>query len=242
MSKFDKYGRIRKYLNRQHSGRSTFKGKTFSLDSKQKISESKKRYYQTHESYWTGKHISKEVIQKQIQTRKLRYRQENHPFYGKHLSNEHRRKLSIAKTKIERPIIIRNGYRYLFKPTHPNADCDGRVAEHVYLMTEHIGRSLAKNEHIHHLNHNRSDNRLENLKILTNSDHMQTHRLEQEIRKNKQDRICVNCNTKTPEIVQRLNKDGILTETFDWRKNPFDKSQYVCRRCYRYLRRKIKYK
>lgn len=50
-----------------------------------------------------------------------------------------------------------------------------RMHEHRYLMQIHIGRELTKNEHIHHINHDKQDNRIENLEILTISAHSKAH-------------------------------------------------------------------
>lgn len=47
--------------------------------------------------------------------------------------------------------------------------------EHRYVMEKYIGRSLDTNEHVHHINHDRTDNRIENLQILTNSEHGKLH-------------------------------------------------------------------
>lgn len=39
---------------------------------------------------------------------------------------------------------------------------------HVYLMEKFLGRKLIKNEHVHHINENKLDNRIENLKLVDN--------------------------------------------------------------------------
>lgn len=42
---------------------------------------------------------------------------------------------------------------------------------HRHVMEKHIGRNLRPSEHVHHINNNPLDNRIENLIILTHSDH-----------------------------------------------------------------------
>jgi len=68
-----------------------------------------------------------------------------------------------------------NGYVVLLKPGHPNANCIGYVAEHVFVMSEHIGRPIAKNENVHHINGIKDDNHLENLVLMTRSAHTSHH-------------------------------------------------------------------
>ena len=49
---------------------------------------------------------------------------------------------------------------------------DGKyIREHRHVMQQHLGRLLERHEHIHHINGNPQDNRIENLQLMTNSEH-----------------------------------------------------------------------
>ena len=68
-----------------------------------------------------------------------------------------------------------HGHIQVYKPEHPNCDKKGYVPEHRLVMEKHIGRYLTVDEIVHHINQNRQDNRIKNLQIMTNGEHMSHH-------------------------------------------------------------------
>lgn len=53
-----------------------------------------------------------------------------------------------------------------------------RIHEHRFVMEKFIGRKLTSNEVVHHKNGNPTDNRISNLEVLSNSEHMKHHSKE----------------------------------------------------------------
>lgn len=68
-----------------------------------------------------------------------------------------------------------NGYIMVYAPDHPHCDSQGYVRQHRLVVEDHLNRLLEKDEIVHHLNHKRNDNRIENLRIMTKQDHDKYH-------------------------------------------------------------------
>lgn len=69
-----------------------------------------------------------------------------------------------------------NGYVLISLPNHHFADCRGYVLEHRFVAEQKLGRWLRPDEICHHINNVKSDNRPENIEVLTNlSAHARNH-------------------------------------------------------------------
>lgn len=54
-----------------------------------------------------------------------------------------------------------------------------RALEHRHIMETYLGRPLEKGEVVHHIDYNRANNDIGNLRVMTNSDHVRLHKLAQ---------------------------------------------------------------
>ena len=102
------------------------------------------------------------------------------PLKGKHLSEETRKKISESHTLkgAGHKKTRQDGYIALYYPSHPRSNKEGYIMEHIYVMEQYIGRPLKSDEVVHHINHKRDDNRINNLQVMTFKEHCSLHMRE----------------------------------------------------------------
>jgi hypothetical protein len=122
-----------------------------------------------------------------------------------------------------------NGYKYFCDSDNAMAWKNGVVYHHRQIAAEKIGRPLTRNEIVHHIDGNRSNNHPDNLEVMTRAQHIKEHGVcpERKISKpcivcgspsfTKHQKYCcrkcaVLCQSKlaaiTPEIIDMVKAAG----------------------------------
>lgn len=76
-----------------------------------------------------------------------------------------------------------DGYIAVYCPQHPNASREGYVMKHRLVMERALGMYIPAGYVVHHINHIRDDNRLENLALMTFQAHAALHMTERQNRR-----------------------------------------------------------
>lgn len=107
---------------------------------------------------------------------------------------------------------MKSGYWVVRCEGHPRAEKRGHyVKEQVLIMEKALGRYLRDGEIVHHLNGNKSDNRIENLTIVSSQEHARIHHTGKQYMKGRKlvddsDRLCFKCGKKSRAKWHRIPK------------------------------------
>lgn len=107
-------------------------------------------------------------------------RERKHRFCSKECEAEFKTYDNIGDSRKGGYICSRSGYK--------RVQYKGRkIEEHRLIMMDYLGRELKTYEHVHHINGNKLDNRIENLKVVTRWEHPSYH-------KTGNKRVCLICD------------------------------------------------
>lgn len=81
-------------------------------------------------------------------------------------------------------IIYDKGRKLIYSPNHPNPDFLKKYCyEYKLIIENRLGRYLKKGEIVHHINNDVSDNRIKNLRVMTQKEHINLHRKQGDMKK-----------------------------------------------------------
>lgn len=117
----------------------------------------------------TGSYLNCDFCGKKIWVYCFQLRHKKH-FCSTKCRDVFQKKQNHPRWKNEFCRIDNKGYIFIKTKEYPKG-----IYEHRYVLEKHLGRKLLPTEFAHHINGLKTDNRIENLLIMSNSDHVKLH-------------------------------------------------------------------
>lgn len=100
-----------------------------------------------------------------------------------------------------------------------------KIDEHRFIIEQFLGRKLKRNEVVHHINGNKNDNRIENLQLMSLSEHSKLHNTNKKISTEQRKKLSEkskgrpnsrrNIDDNTIKKMAKLRKQGLSFRAID---------------------------
>jgi len=117
----------------------------------------------------------------------------------KNRSKETLKKISIANSNEGNSmwnggVRYHGTYKYVKSPNHPNCDGRGYIPEHHLIIEKKLGRYIdIKKEVVHHIDGDKTNNSIKNLKVMLINKHNQHHAFQRWKDKKQPIKYCLDC-------------------------------------------------
>lgn len=122
-------------------------------------------------------------------------------YYKTVLRKDKRVRVDVLPSEYNKSIDLKtntHGYEYFIDYEHPLANSSGRVLYHRHLISLSLDMWVSDEYDVHHKNHIKNDNRIENLELVSSSEHTKLHNKERGFT----ERTVVNCYYCNKEFFQ----------------------------------------
>jgi hypothetical protein len=116
--------------------------------------------------------------------------------------------------------------KLIYSPNHPRPDFLKKYCyEYKLIMEKHLGRYLTEDEVVHHIDGDETNNKLENLKVVTQSEHIRIHKQQGDMKREYSNKYNFLYNNKKEyqklynNMYQEKNKEQLINYRKEkWRK------------------------